>query len=95
MDKERETELTTAMRSLERRVPAHELVAALFDAADSDGSGFMEETEGKRFLATAGCAAAELDYYWQDLVRTADVNKDGKISKDEFLTYILGDEELD
>ena len=74
---------------------AGKLVAALFDAADSDGSGFMEETEGKRFLATAGCAAAELDYYWQDLVRTADVNKDGKISKDEFLTYILGDEEVD
>ena len=83
------------MRLLETRVPAHELVSSLFDAVDADGSGFMEEVEGKRFLAAAGSEAAELEYYWSDLVRTADVNKDGKISKEEFLNYILGDEELD
>ena len=76
--------------------PAGKLVAGLFDAIDADGSGFMEVDEGKRFLSVAGCEdPAELEYYWQDILRTADANHDGMISKDEFLVYILGDEELD
>ena len=36
-------------------------------------------------------AQAQADALWQKM----DVNKDGKISKDEFLTYIVGGEELD
>ena len=56
----------------------------------------MEADEGKRFLSLAGCDdPVELDYYWDDVLRTADVDKNGKISKDEFLVYILGDEVLD
>ena len=76
--------------------PAGKLVSALFDTIDEDGSGFLEAKEGKRFLAAAGCDdPSELEYYWQDILRTADENHDGKISKDEFLVYILGDEDLD
>jgi hypothetical protein len=55
----------------------------------------MEADEGKRFLALAGCSdPSELDWYWEDILRTADANRDGRISKEEFLVYILGDEEL-
>ena len=76
--------------------PAGQLVAELFHACDSDGSGYMDADEGKRFLSLAGCEdTAELDYYWEDVLRTADSNHDGKISKEEFIVYILGDEELD
>ena len=67
----------------------------LFNAVDDDGSGFLEEEEGHVFLGVAGCAEEELGYYWSDLLRAADSNGDGKISKEEFLTYILGEEELD
>eukprot|EP01043_Picozoa_sp_COSAG02_P045444 COSAG02_NODE_4152_length_5709_cov_15.912121_3_plen_1048_part_00 len=74
--------------------PAGRLVTALFETVDADGSGFLEAAEGKKFLAAVGCDNAELEYYWQDILRTADENQDGKISKDEFLVYILGDEEL-
>ena len=75
--------------------PAGKLVSALFDTIDADGSGFLDAEEGKRFLAAAGCDdPSELEYYWQDFLRTADENHDGNISKDEFLSYILGDEEL-
>ena len=75
--------------------PAGKLVSALFDVIDADGSGYMESVEARMFLCAAGCEESELDYYWQDILRTADSNQDGKISKAEFLAYILGDEELD
>ena len=75
--------------------PAAELCGKLFDAIDEDSSGFLEEAEGKKYLSCSGCNPTNLDYYWSDLLRTADENGDGRISKDEFLVYILRDEELD
>ena len=53
VDKERETELATAMRTLYNDTPAGKLVSALFDVVDADGSGFLEEEEGKSFLAAS------------------------------------------
>ena len=82
-------------RSSRSSGPAGQFVGALFDAIDVDGSGFMEAAEGKRFLNVAGCVDDELEYYWQNILRTADANHDGKISKDEFMVYILGGTELD
>ena len=55
----------------------------------------MEEAEGKRYLAAGGCAESELGYYWEDMLRTADANGDGKISREEFLVYVLGEEDLE
>ena len=60
------------------------LVASLFNVVDADGSGCLEADEGKRFFCAAGCVAREVDYYWQDILRTADANHDGRISKEEF-----------
>ena len=74
---------------------AADLFGRLFDAIDDDHSGYLEEAEGKAYLSCSGCAAEELDYCWDDLVRAADENGDGRISKEEFLTYVLGAEELD
>ena len=74
---------------------AGRLVGTLFDIMDADGSGFMEEGEGKRYLQAIGCEVAELDYYWSDLKRCADTNRDGRISRAEFTQFILGDMELD
>ena len=74
---------------------AGNLCGRLFDAIDDDSSGFLEEAEGKIYLSCSGCDASELEYYWSDLLRTADKNGDGRISKQEFLEYTLGDEELD
>ena len=75
--------------------PAAALYAELFEAIDSDGSGFLDEVEGKQFLRCSGCEEAELDYYWADLVRSADTDSDGRIEKEEFLTYTVGNEDLD
>ena len=61
--------------------PAAALYAELFEAIDSDGSGFLDEATGKQFLRCSGCAEAELDYYWADLVRSADTDSDGRIEK--------------
>ena len=67
----------------------------MFDAVDDDRSGFLEEGEGRVFLSVVGCAEEELNYYWKDLLRVADENGDGVLSKDEFLSYILEGEQLD
>ena len=74
---------------------AGHLCGRLFDAADDDGTGYLEKAEGKIYLSSCGSLAEELDYLWIDLLRTADKNGDGRISKEEFLEYVLGDEELD
>ena len=62
---------------------------------DADGSGYMEEDEGKYYLSACGCIDSELDYYWGDLKRCADTNRDGRISRSEFLNYVVADMDLD
>jgi hypothetical protein len=58
-------------------------------------SGFLEEAEGHVFLGVTGCAEEELAYCWSELLRAADSNGVGKLSKAEFVTYLLGTEALD
>ena len=52
--------------------PASKLVRSLFDVLDADASGIMEADEGHMFFRLLGCPDAELDYYWEDLLRAAD-----------------------
>jgi Ca2+-binding EF-hand superfamily protein len=82
-------------QELHGRGPASMLVGALFETVDVDGSGYMEAEEGSKFFGVMGYRQEELEGYWSDLLRAADSNGDGKISKGEFVTYILGKEELD
>jgi len=51
-------------------------------------------TEARQFLRMAGCLESDLAYYWEDLLRAADTNNDGNISRDEFVVYIMGEESL-
>ena len=57
---------------------AGEIIGALFGAIDRDGSGAIEETEGKTFLLATGCPEGQISYYWQDLLRTADTDDGGQ-----------------
>ena len=91
-DKEFEASLRRQLRLMGS---AGDLCGKLFDAIDDDSSGYLEEAEGMIYLSCSGCDPTELQYYWKDLLRAADKNGDGRISKDEFLEYTLGDEELD
>eukprot|EP01050_Picozoa_sp_SAG11_P024866 SAG11_NODE_5427_length_1564_cov_1.032082_1_plen_321_part_10 len=88
-----ESQFEEGNRQIDRS--AQVLCGRLFDEIDEDASTYLEEPEGKLFLTCSGCDAEDVDYYWQDLLRTADKNGDGRISKDEFLDYVLGEEELD
>ena len=92
MDKEHEKSLASQLKTMG---PAGQLCGKLFDAIDVDGSGYLESAEAKVFLRCSGCEPDELEYYLDDLLRTADTNGDGKISKSEFLQYVVGDEPLD
>ena len=67
----------------------------LFDALDVDDSGFLEKDEAMEYLRIQGTQENELEYYHTDLLRCADTNNDGKISKSEFVEYVLQNEELD
>ena len=59
--------------------------------------GSIVELEAKVYLRIHGARAPaeEVEDYWQNMLRTADTNGDGEISKTEFLEYVLQDEELD
>eukprot|EP01048_Picozoa_sp_COSAG05_P015176 COSAG05_NODE_1800_length_4061_cov_1.555780_3_plen_286_part_00 len=92
VNREFEQDLRNQVRML---CPAGQKVSTLFNLIDTDGSGYLEQEEGQLFLSCVGCDTDELDYYWDDLLRTADANKDGKISKSEFMQYTMGDVELD
>ena len=47
-----------------------------------------------RAVSSTGCIPEQLDYYWKDLLRTADADGDGRISKLEFANYIKSYESL-
>lgn len=73
------------------------IVGQLFDQVDVDGSGFLDNgSEGKAFLRLINTEADadELNYHWRDLLRVADTNGDGRISKEELVAYILHDIDL-
>ena len=74
--------------------PGARLLGALFDAVDTDRSGYLEKEEGWVFLGVCGCDEAEIPYYWEDIVRTADEDGDGQISKEEFLTFLMEEEDV-
>ena len=74
--------------------PAAKLAGHLFELLDADGSGALDEEEGRTYLLSAGCVPAELDFYWRDLLRVSDGNDGGLVSKEEFLRYTFNDVEL-
>eukprot|EP01048_Picozoa_sp_COSAG05_P017366 COSAG05_NODE_2355_length_3187_cov_12.245790_1_plen_121_part_10 len=65
------------------------------DSITPAAAGYLDKNEARSFLLMNGCAETEIDYYLADLLRLADKDGDGNISKTEFLSYVLGDEELD
>ena len=71
--------------------PAAKLAGHLFELLDADGSGALDEEEGRTYLLSAGCVPDELDFYWRDLIRVSDGNDDGLVSKEEFLRYTFND----
>ena len=66
----------------------------LFDVIDADGGGDLDEQETKRYLSVLGTSDADLDERWSTMLAAADTDGDGMIDREEFLTYILKDEEL-
>ena len=62
--------------------------------ARRDDDGFVVEREAKHFFKCTGIGDAELDYSWAEMLRCADTNKDGRISREEFNAYIMADAEV-
>jgi len=61
----------------------------LFRTLDADGSGDLTVDELSGLLSTAGVPLNEDEV--QDIMQAADSNGDGKISLEEFLTFMLDD----
>ena len=57
----------------------------LFDRIDTDRSGFIEEREAKSFLEKE-CTVppAFLDQFWQQILEKADIDSDGRVSREEW-----------
>lgn len=70
-----------------------DMLSTSFDQCDTDKSGFLEKTEVihvlEKYNASCPCKKANVDMDKQvkDFLVKADVNKDGKISKKEFIDY--------
>ena len=60
-----------------------------FKLADTDGSGFMDQSEMVNYLLTmpvgAGLPHATLEKWVRKMMQQYDTNQDGKLSLDEFL----------
>ncbi len=54
-----------------------------FDYFDVDGTGYLEHDELKELLD--GCEKVEIE----NILKEIDSNRDQRISKDEFLNYLL------
>jgi Ca2+-binding EF-hand superfamily protein len=57
----------------------------LFDAIDVDGSGELDEHEWKDFLAEQKMDASRQDHNWRLLMEAIDDDKDGTVTKAEFV----------
>ena len=62
-----------------------------FTQVDTDGSGFIEKNEIAQLLAKEGLGAnageQEKEAKLKEFFETFDANNDGKVSKDEWLTF--------
>lgn len=65
----------------------------IFNELDKDKSGFIEGTEINmvHHLLGFGHPGSDMGALFQDLCAQADSNKDGKISKDEFVAWMTGE----
>ena len=59
-----------------------------FQRVDSDSSGFIEQTEGLLLARYSGIPQSGLDGYWKKMLEDMDTDGDGKISLDEFVTWM-------
>jgi Ca2+-binding EF-hand superfamily protein len=59
-----------------------------FDQLDRDGSGTIEKSDFETILTNAGCSAEQVDEISKKCMAEGDTNKDGKITKEEFVEYI-------
>ena len=79
------------------------LCGHVFDAFDTDGSGYLSEAEGKRYLIAMEpkMDLNELNYFWSVLLTKVHgsprpkVKQARGISKAEFVEYVLSDQPLD
>jgi calmodulin len=62
-------------------------IKKIFDAFDTDKSGFIDKTELKGVAAGLGIGMGEIDC--DNMIRDLDLNRDGKISPDEFNLWWL------
>ena len=60
----------------------------VFDQLDDDGSGFIEEREGLRIGKWLGGCSGDLSAFWLKMKADMDSDGDGKISKQEFVTWM-------
>jgi len=70
----------------EKSLSASQLVSALFDAADVSNAGYLPEKEGRHYLDAIGCPG---------MAGGLPSNDPTRISKAEFVAYVLRQEEVD
>jgi Ca2+-binding EF-hand superfamily protein len=76
-------------------------VAAVFDAMDADGNGYLEESDFRtlteRWVAIRGWQPGTADYermraimmgWWSALAEMSDENRDDRVSLDELMTVV-------
>jgi len=60
----------------------------VFEQLDDDGSGFIEEREGLKVGKWLGGGGGDLLAFWTKMKADMDADGDGKVSKEEFVTWM-------
>ena len=86
-----------APKEAKEAATAEDLLFAIFDALDQDATGYLSNEQERMYLISSGCdeSSPQFAQYLEHFVTSADADRDGKVSRDDYCRYMVEGEDLD